>query len=47
MEKGFTENMNKLILSTMEDMMGKTVTKEERSYIEHGPNEVDLVLQWA
>ena len=35
--------MNKLILSTMEDMTGKTVTKEERSYIEHGPNEVDLV----
>ncbi|HNP22770.1 MAG TPA: Glu/Leu/Phe/Val dehydrogenase [Panacibacter sp.] len=43
MEKRFTENMNKLILSTMEDMTGKTVTKEERSYIEHGPNEVDLV----
>lgn len=43
MEKRFTENMNKLILGTMEDMTGKTVTKEERSYIEHGPNEVDLV----
>lgn len=43
MEKRFTENMNKLILGTMEDMTGKRVDAKERSYIEHGPSEVDLV----
>lgn len=43
MEKRFTENMNKQILSTMEDMTGKKLSGEDRINIEHGPNEVDLV----
>jgi glutamate dehydrogenase (NAD(P)+) len=43
MEKRFTENLNKQILGTIEELTGKSVTDKERSYIEHGPSEVDLV----
>jgi len=43
MEKRFTENLNKLLLGTMEGLTGKSVDARERSYIEHGPSEVDLV----
>lgn len=43
MEKRFTENMNKHILGTMEELSGKKVQDKERIYIEHGPSEVDLV----
>lgn len=43
MEKRFSENMNKKILSTMEQMTGKEVTESDRDYIEHGASEVDLV----
>ena len=43
MEKRFTENMNKQILSQIEDMTGKKVGSAERAFIEHGADEVDLV----
>jgi glutamate dehydrogenase (NAD(P)+) len=43
MEKRFTENMNKHILGQIEEMTGKTVSDKERGFIEHGPDEVDLV----
>jgi glutamate dehydrogenase (NAD(P)+) len=43
MEKRFTENLNKLILGQMEELTGKNVGVEEKSLIEHGPDEVDLV----
>ena len=43
MEKRFTENLNKHILSEMEKMTGKQVDSAERQFIEHGADEVDLV----
>jgi glutamate dehydrogenase (NAD(P)+) len=43
MEKRFTENMNTHILSQMENLSGKKVTEEERNFIMHGADEVDLV----
>lgn len=43
MEKRFTENMNKQIVGTMEEMTGKKISDADRAYIEHGPSEVDLV----
>ena len=43
MEKRFTENMNHHILSQLEDLTGKKVSDAERSFIEHGADEVDLV----
>jgi glutamate dehydrogenase (NAD(P)+) len=43
MEKRFTENLNKHILGQMEELTGKSVNTRERSLIEHGPDEVDLV----
>jgi glutamate dehydrogenase (NAD(P)+) len=43
MEKRFTENLNKHILGQMEALTGKTVNNRERTLIEHGPDEVDLV----
>ena len=43
MEKRFTENMNKHILGQMEELTGKSVNDREREFIEHGPDEVDLV----
>ncbi len=43
MEKRFTENLNTHILNQIESLTGKTVTDAERSFIQHGPDEVDLV----
>ncbi len=43
MEKRFTENVNKHILSELENLTGKTVNSSERALIEHGADEVDLV----
>ena len=43
MEKRFTENQNAHILSTMESLTDKQVSDEERKFIMHGPEEVDLV----
>jgi glutamate dehydrogenase (NAD(P)+) len=43
MEKRFTENLNKHILGQIEELSGKKVSEYERTYIEHGPEEVDLV----
>ena len=43
MEKKFTENLNAHILSQIEELSGKKVSDTERSFIMHGPEEVDLV----
>jgi glutamate dehydrogenase (NAD(P)+) len=43
MEKRFTENMNKHILGQIETLTGKQVETSERTFIEHGADEVDLV----
>ena len=43
MEKRFTENLNKHIISQLEELTGKTVDSREKLLIEHGPDEVDLV----
>jgi glutamate dehydrogenase (NAD(P)+) len=43
MEKRFTENLNKQILGQIEELTGKSVDAHERTVIEHGPDEVDLV----
>jgi len=43
MEKRFTENMNNHILGQIEELTGKEVSGKERSFILHGPEEVDLV----
>lgn len=43
MEKRFTENQNRNILSQMEELTGKSVGDKEREIIMHGPNEADLV----
>jgi len=43
MEKRFTENMNKHIIGQMEELTGKEVKATEKKFIEHGPDEVDLV----
>ena len=43
MEKRFTENMNTHILGQIEDLTGKKVSNEEREFILHGADEVDLV----
>ncbi|WP_153796060.1 Glu/Leu/Phe/Val family dehydrogenase [Foetidibacter luteolus] len=43
MEKRFTENLNRHILGQMEELTGKQVNAVERKFIEHGPDEVDLV----
>jgi len=43
MEKRFTENMNRHILTQMEGLTGKQVSAAERKFIEHGADEVDLV----
>ena len=43
MEKKFTENLNSHILSQIEELSGKKVSATERSFIMHGPEEVDLV----
>ncbi len=43
MEKRFTENQNKQILEQLEELTGKKVNNKDRMFIEHGPDEVDLV----
>ena len=43
MEKKFTENMNTHILSQIEGLTGKKVSDNERNFILHGADEVDLV----
>lgn len=43
MEKRFTENMNHHILGQMEELTGKIVSADEREFIMHGADEVDLV----
>ncbi|MEX1201906.1 MAG: Glu/Leu/Phe/Val dehydrogenase [Ferruginibacter sp.] len=43
MEKRFTENLNTQILGQIESLTGKLVADEERKFIMHGPEEVDLV----
>ncbi len=43
LEKRFTENLNAHILGQMEELSGKKVSTEERDFIMHGPDEVDLV----
>lgn len=43
LEKRFTENLNRHILGQMEELTGKNVDSRERTLIEHGPDEVDLV----
>ncbi|MCY7420132.1 MAG: Glu/Leu/Phe/Val dehydrogenase [Chitinophagaceae bacterium] len=41
--KRFSENMNKHILGTIEDLTGKKVNEAEKKFIEHGADEIDLV----
>jgi glutamate dehydrogenase (NAD(P)+) len=43
LEKRFTENMNAHILGQIEAMSGKKVDSEEKEFILHGADEVDLV----
>ena len=43
MEKRFTENMNTNILTQLEKLTDKKVGDKERTLIQHGPDEVDLV----
>jgi glutamate dehydrogenase (NAD(P)+) len=43
MEKRFTENMNAHIIGQIEALSGKKVDMEEREFIMHGADEVDLV----
>ena len=43
MEKRFTENMNKHILTQIENLTGKKVSEAERTMIERGADEIDLV----
>ena len=43
LEKRFTENLNAHILGQMEQLSGKKVSENEREFIMHGPDEVDLV----
>lgn len=43
MEKRFNENMNQHILNQIEGLTGKEVSTQERNFIVHGADEVDLV----
>lgn len=43
LEKRFNENMNGLIVAQMETMTGKKMLENEKQYIVHGADEVDLV----
>lgn len=43
MEKRFTENMNAHIISQIEAVSGKKVDADEKEFIMHGADEVDLV----
>lgn len=42
-EKRFTENVNKHIIDAMENLSGKTMNADEKRFIEHGADEVDLI----
>ncbi|HEY8387198.1 MAG TPA: Glu/Leu/Phe/Val dehydrogenase [Parasegetibacter sp.] len=43
LEKRFTENLNTEILQQIETLTGKKVNEKEKQFIQHGPDEVDLV----
>lgn len=43
LEKRFTENLNAHILEQIEKLSGKMVSSNDREFIMHGPDEVDLV----
>jgi glutamate dehydrogenase (NAD(P)+) len=43
LEKRFAENLNGHILGQIEELSGKKVSKKERDFIMHGPEEQDLV----
>lgn len=43
LEKRFTENLNTEILQQLESLTGKKVNEKEKMFIQHGPDEVDLV----
>ncbi|QEC40334.1 Glu/Leu/Phe/Val family dehydrogenase [Pseudobacter ginsenosidimutans] len=43
MEKRFTENLNSHIIGQIEGLTGKKVAENEKEFIMHGPEEVDLV----
>jgi glutamate dehydrogenase (NAD(P)+) len=43
MEKRYNENMNTHILNQIEALTGKKVSGVEKSFIQHGPDEVDLI----
>ena len=43
MEKRFNENMNTHILNQIEGLTGKAVGQQEKEFILHGADEVDLV----
>ncbi len=43
LEKRFTENMNKHIIGQIEELTGKDVESKEKTFIEHGADEIDLV----
>ena len=43
LEKRFTENMNKHIIGQIEELTGKGVNSKEKTFIEHGADEIDLV----
>jgi glutamate dehydrogenase (NAD(P)+) len=43
MEKRFKENANKDILKSIEKIIGKKISDEEKKIILHGPDEIDLV----
>jgi glutamate dehydrogenase (NAD(P)+) len=43
MEKRFAENLNSRMLGQIEELTGKKVSKVEREFIMHGPEEQDLV----
>jgi glutamate dehydrogenase (NAD(P)+) len=43
LEKRFTENLNTHILGQIEELTSKKVSKREKDFIMHGPDEVDLV----
>jgi len=43
MEKRFTENMNAHIIGQIEALSGKKIDTDEKEFIMHGADEVDLV----
>ncbi len=43
MEKRFQENSQRAMLDAVEDLTGKKVERLKRSFITHGPDEVDLI----